>query len=105
MESRGLALLRAGLGRREAQKQHGCAAERHGRSAAKNFGRSKECGLNLNAAGGGVGKDEASAETERGAGGFHRVAARGDVVHEIGLSKCQGLARASKMVLLWRDGA
>jgi len=27
----------AGLGRREAQKQHGCAAERHGRSAVKNF--------------------------------------------------------------------
>ena len=34
VESRGLALSRAGLGRREAQKQHSCAAERHQSSAA-----------------------------------------------------------------------
>jgi len=40
----------------------------------------KQCGLNLNAAAGGIGENEPSAETERGAGGFHRVAAGGDVV-------------------------
>ena len=65
----------------------------------------KERGLYLNAAGGGVGEYEASAESKRGAGGFHRVAAGGDVVHEIGLPKCQGFAIAGKMVLIWRYGA
>jgi len=66
---------------------------------------SKQCGLHLNTAAGGVCENEASAETKRGAGGFHRVAAGGDVVHEIGLPECQGFACAGKMVLVWRDGA
>lgn len=63
----------------------------------------KRC-LNLNPAGCGVGKDKASAETERGAGGFHRVAAGGHVVHEIGLAKRQHLAGAGEVVLFGRDG-
>ena len=49
----------------------------------------------------GVGEDEAGAETERGAGGGQGVAARGDVVHEIGLPKGQSFSGAGKVVLLW----
>jgi hypothetical protein len=60
--------------------------------------------LELDAAGGGVGKDKASAETEGSAGGFERVSAR-DVFHEIGLPKVQSFACAGEVVLLWRDGA
>ena len=43
--------------------------------------------LELNAAGCGVGEDEASAETEGSAGGFEGVSARRDVVYEIGLTE------------------
>src|SRR5689334_19785863 len=46
----------------------------------------KSC-LELDAAGGGVGEDKASAETECKAGGFKGVSARRDVVHEIGLAE------------------
>ena len=59
----------------------------------------------MGAAGRGVGKDKASAETESEAGGFEGVAARRDVVHEIGLAERQHLAVAGKVVLLWRYGA
>jgi len=79
--------------------------QRLGRPGRVSCGGSKERGLYLNTAAGCIGEYEASAETERGAGGFHRVAAGGDVVHEIGLPKCQSFAIAGKMVLLWRDGA
>ena len=61
--------------------------------------------MNLGAAGRGVGKDEASAEAESEAGGFEGVAARRDVVHEIGLAERQHLAIAGKVVLLGCDGA
>ena len=61
--------------------------------------------MNLSAAGRGVGKDKASAEAESEAGGFQRVAARRDVVHEIGLAERQHLAIAGKVVLLGCDGA
>ena len=56
--------------------------------------------MNLGAAGRGVGKDKASAEAESEAGGFEGVAARRDVVHEIGLAERQQLAVAGKVVLL-----
>ena len=58
--------------------------------------------MSLGAAGRGVGKDEASAEAESEASGFQRVAARRDVVHEIGLAERQHLAIAGKVVLLGR---
>ena len=61
--------------------------------------------MNLGAVAGGIGENETGAEAERGARGFQGVAAGGDVVHEIGLPKCQGFAIAGKMVLLWRDVA
>lgn len=61
--------------------------------------------MHLGAAGRGVGKDEASAEAESEAGGFEGVAARRDVVHEIGLAERQHLAIAGKVVLLGCDGA
>jgi len=86
----------AGPGRRESRRGPG---RRPGRRI------SKQCGLNLNAAAGSIGENEASAETKRGAGGFHRVAAGGDIIHEIGLPKCQRLASAGKVVLLWRNRA
>src|ERR1017187_2192090 len=66
---------------------------------------SEEGGLNLGAAGRGVGKDEASAEAESEAGGFEGVAARRDVVHEIGLAERQYLTIAGKVVLLGHYGA
>ena len=66
---------------------------------------SKQRGLQLHAAGGGVGEDEASAEAKGKAGGFKGVSARRDVVHEIGLAERQRFARAGKVVLLWRDRA
>ena len=66
---------------------------------------SKEGGLNLGAAGRGVGEHQTSAEAESEAGGFEGVAARRYVVHEIGLAERQHLAIAGKVVLLGRDGA
>ena len=66
---------------------------------------SEEGGLHLGAAGRGVGEHEASAEAKSEAGGFQRVAARRDVVHEIGLAERQHLAVAGKVVLLGCDGA
>src|ERR1035438_9821088 len=66
---------------------------------------SEEGGLNLGAAGRGVGKDEASAEAESEAGSFEGVAARRDVVHKIGLAERQHLTIAGKVVLLGCDGA
>ena len=66
---------------------------------------SEEGGLNLGAAGRGVGEHEASAETESEAGGFERVAAGGDVVHEIGLAERQDFAGAGQVVLIGGDGA
>jgi len=47
-----------------------------------------------------VGKHEASAKTEGGAGGFERVSARRHVVHEIGLAECQRLAAGGEMMLI-----
>src|SRR5438105_4361349 len=67
-------------------------------------GLEKGC-LKLDAAGGGVGEHKASAETEGKAGGFERVSARRDVVHEIGLAKRQNFSGAGKVVLLWGDRA
>jgi hypothetical protein len=60
--------------------------------------------LNLGAVSGGVGENEAGAEAERGAGGFQGVAARGNVVHEIGFLERQGFAGAGEVVLVGRDG-
>ena len=59
----------------------------------------------MNAAGGGVGENKASAETKGSAGGFKRVSAGRYVVHEIGLPKGQSFSGAGKVVLLWRDRA
>jgi len=56
--------------------------------------------LDLGASRRGVGKDKASAEAESKAGGFEGVAARRDVVHEIGLAERQHLAIAGEVVLL-----
>ena len=66
---------------------------------------SKESGLNLGAVGGGIGEHKASAEPEREAGGFQRVAAGRDVVHKIGLAERQGFAGAGQVVCIGRDGA
>ena len=60
--------------------------------------------MNLGAVSGGVGENEAGAEAERGAGGFQGVAARGNVVHEIGFLERQGFAGAGEVVLVGRDG-
>jgi len=65
----------------------------------------KEGGSYLCSAGGGVGENKASAETEGKAGGFHRVSARRDVVHEIGLAERQRFAGAGKVVLVGGDRA
>jgi hypothetical protein len=66
---------------------------------------SNESGLNLGAMGGGVGKYKAIAKPERDAGGFQGVAARRNVVHEIGFLERQGSAGACQVVLVGRDGA
>ena len=64
---------------------------------------SKEGGLDLGAAAGGVGEDEAGTKAEGGAGCFQGVATGGDVVHEIGLAQGQEFASAGNVVLLGRD--
>ena len=61
--------------------------------------------MNLGAVTGGVGENVASAKPERKAGGFQRVAARRDVVHEIGFLERLGFAGAGEAVLVGRDGA
>ena len=81
-----------GLGRRKSRQVQG------GALAAD----SEEGRLNLGAVGGGIGKDESSAETESKAGGFEGVAAGGDVVHKVGLAERQGFAGAARWC--WSDG-
>lgn len=66
-------------------------------------GASKKGRLNLRVVVGGIGENKASAETERGAGGFQGVAAGGDVVHEIGLAERQGVRGTGQVVPVGRD--
>jgi hypothetical protein len=66
---------------------------------------SKQRGLRLHATGCGIGEHKASTETESEPSGFECVAARCDVVDEVGLAERQRFAGERKVVLVWRDRA